>query len=408
METRLPVDSLDTRIVLRIYAACAVVAGGSRFGAGLIAIGLTALGLSMIDSVVERRRTLGWLTAGHFVVLVILALHRVAIWPVLLPDWIVGGWALVSFLLFYTWATAFGDPSWWQRHVGSRHDVASRASLVERQRSQLEQQIRLAAAQEERQRLARDLHDSIRQQIFAIQTAAATAETRLDADAGGAREALGAVRACARDAMTEMNALTDQLRSAPIGIAGLADAVKRQAEALQLRTGAKVDVRIGVLPRDQQLAPGLAQAVFRVAQEAFANVGRHARATDVSASLEAADGTLTLAVADNGVGMSGASAGVGLDNMRARAAEFEGRLDVAPGSSGGTRVTLSLPYLVPPTPTYRRKVVYSAATVVVMTPLLWRMSSSSTWGLWTLLIIPVFELIRYATAWRRAQRLSFA
>jgi signal transduction histidine kinase len=177
---------------------------------------------------------------------------------------------------------------------------------------------------------------------------------------------------------------------------------------LQLRTGAKVDVRIGVLPRDQQLAPGLAQAVFRVAQEAFANVGRHARATDVSASLEAADGTLTLAVADNGVGMSGASAGVGLDNMRARAAEFEGRLDVAPGSSGGTRVTLSLPYLVPPTPTYRRKVVYSAATVVVMTPLLWRMSSSSTWGLWTLLIIPVFELIRYATAWRRAQRLSFA
>jgi signal transduction histidine kinase len=384
-----------------------VVAGGSRFGAGLIAIGLTALGLSMIDSVVERRRTLGWLTAGHFVVLVILALHRVAIWPVLLPDWIVGGWALVSFLLFYTWATAFGDPSWWQRHVGSRHDVASRASLVERQRSQLEQQIRLAAAQEERQRLARDLHDSIRQQIFAIQTAAATAETRLDEDACGAREALDMVRASAREAMTEMEAMTEPLKAAPLENAGLVAALRRQCEALRFRTGGDVELTIGDLPRDEQLTPGTQQAIFRVAQEALSNVARHARATHVTVSLHASKGRLALVIQDNGAGYEPSpSAGSGLSNMRTRANELAGAFAIAPAPGGGTAVRFDVPFSEASPQCYSRKLRGAAVGLAIVAVTVIVVRPHSGWNMWWLVVIPTFELIRYLVAWVRSRRMT--
>ncbi len=124
--------------------------------------------------------------------------------------------------------------------------------------SQYEQQIRLAAGQEERNRLARDLHDSIKQQIFAIHTAAATAQARLGDDPDGTKEALDQVRGSAREAMTEMEAMLDQLRAVPLENAGLVEALKKQCEALGFRTGAKVDFQLGVLPRKRR--PGARRA----------------------------------------------------------------------------------------------------------------------------------------------------
>jgi signal transduction histidine kinase len=81
-------------------------------------------------------------------------------------------------------------------------------------RLQYEEQIREAARQEERVRLARDLHDAVKQQLFAIQAAAATVEARFDTDAAGARQALEQVRSSSREALTEMEVMLDQLQAA--------------------------------------------------------------------------------------------------------------------------------------------------------------------------------------------------
>jgi signal transduction histidine kinase len=310
-------------------------------------------------------------------------------------DGIVGGWALASFLLFYSWATAFGDPSRWR-------------SAVERLRRQYEQGIRLAAAQEERHRLARDLHDSIKQQIFAIQTAAATAEARLAGEAGGARAALDLVRASAREAMTEMEAMTEQLKAAPLENAGLVAALRRQCDALRFRTGAEVELAIGALPRDEQLTPGTQRAIFRVAQEALSNVARHARATHVRVSLDASRGRLALVIHDNGAGYepSTPSAGSGLSNMRARANELAGAFAIAPAPGGGTTVRFDVPFSDASPQCYSRKLrgaaigfAIVAVTVIVVRP-------HSGWNMWWLVVIPTFELIRYLVAWLRSRRMT--
>jgi signal transduction histidine kinase len=148
-------------------------------------------------------------------------------------------------------------------------------------RSRYEEQIRQGARHEERARLARDLHDAVKQQLFAIQTAAATVEARFDADPSGARTALIQVRASAREALTEMEVMLEQLQAAPLTTTGLIGSLKRAAEATRFRTGAEVTVEAGELPPDIALPPGAHQAMLRFAQEALANVARHSRASHV-------------------------------------------------------------------------------------------------------------------------------
>ena len=145
-------------------------------------------------------------------------------------------------------------------------------------RSRYEAQIREAARREERARLARDLHDAVKQQLFAIQTAAATVEAQPRRSQSGARAAAGTVRASAHEALVEMETLIDQLQTAPMENSGFEDALRRQCDALGYRTGATVTLTIGALPPGTALVPGVYEALDRFAQEALHNVGRHARA----------------------------------------------------------------------------------------------------------------------------------
>lgn len=216
-------ESTDTRVALRAYAALLIMAGvvtagwaplwlGSHLheipwgraalirmvGAVLLAAGVFAVGLSAEDSP-GRKRMLPWFIAAHAVVWAMLVIQiagplggivmaRNAAWAML---------AVILGLLYVRF------PSEWQapRPV-SLAPSPSRQPSDSRSFGLQEQQIREAAAQEERNRLARDLHDAIKQQIFAIQTSAATAEARLGADVAGARDALAQVRQSAREAMT--------------------------------------------------------------------------------------------------------------------------------------------------------------------------------------------------------------
>lgn len=140
--------------------------------------------------------------------------------------------------------------------------------------------------QAERNRLARDLHDSVKQQLFSISISAAAVRERLEKDPAGAVAALADVQQSAQAAMVEIDALLHQLSPAPLATIGLIEALREQCEALGYRTGAAVTTTFGTLPPTDRLPTGTQEAIFRMAQEALSNVARHARANEVQVQLE--------------------------------------------------------------------------------------------------------------------------
>jgi signal transduction histidine kinase len=318
-------------------------------GAVLVAMACFALAMDRVEDPDARRRGMLWFGIGHAVLFLVVLTQQETVWNSRLGDAVAAGVGVTAFAFLFIWSGAdLGKERSPNEQFVSLFGTA--AGGRENLRNRYQRQIREAALQEERHRLARDLHDSVKQQIFAIQTAAATAQARFDSDRSGTRAALDQVRASAREAMAEMEAMLDQLRAAPLGTTGLVEALKKQCEALGFRTGAKVDVELGALADGIALEPGAQEALFRVAQEALANIGKHARASHVRVVLWAEPEWLKLSIEDDGSGFDLAqpARGMGLSNMRARAEEFGGTFDIA-SSESGTRVVAA----VPVQPTYR-------------------------------------------------------
>jgi len=209
-------------------------------------------------------------------------------------------------------------------------------------------QVSEAAAREERNRLARELHDSIKQQLFSIGVSAAAARARAG-EAGGANAALDDIERGAREAQVEMTALLQQLRPAPLENVGLVAALRDQCEALGYRTGAEVSVTIGALPAEDRLPLRAQEQLFRMAQEALANIARHARAQHVWLRLEQDGDAMLLEIRDDGQGFDTATArgGMGLSNLRerARALGAEAQIESAPGH--GATISIRAPLIEP-------------------------------------------------------------
>ncbi len=368
----------DTRLALRAYAALLIATGlviagwGAMWfqfrveglpwgdaalirlaGAMLIALGLWSDGLAAADAR-TRSPLFSRFIAAHIVV-----------WLMLLVQ--IGGplgdvpmarhvaWTLLAGIVSRLYLR-FPIPPRPRRVLSldvNVHTTGARASAYDA----YEQEIRDAAAQEERNRLARDLHDAVKQQIFAIQTSAATAEARFDTDPSGARDALARIRQSAREAVAEMQALLDQLRAAPLGTTGLIEAVRQQCEALGFRTGADIEVEVGEMPPQDAFVPGAHRAIFRIAQEALANVGRHARARHVRVALGATPDRFELTVRDDGRGFDEdtKAGGMGVQNMQARAGEIGGSVEVRSTVGAGTLVTLSIPLETADVRRYKRR-----------------------------------------------------
>ncbi|MDY7093450.1 MAG: sensor histidine kinase [Acidobacteriota bacterium] len=212
------------------------------------------------------------------------------------------------------------------------------------------QELAEAAASEERNRLARELHDSIKQQIFSIKMSAAATDARWDSDRPGARKSLEDVRTCAHQAMVEMQALLLQLRPEALANTGLVEALKEQCEALEYRSGAKVHCEFGSLPDESELPPTTQQTLFRIAQEALSNVSRHARASQVTVRLWQEDESLYLAVEDDGQGfeVETAEGGFGLQGMRERLEALSGVLKIRSAEGEGTRLLVQVPFVEEP------------------------------------------------------------
>src|SRR5215207_3329087 len=191
---------------------------------------------------------------------------------------------------------------------------------------------------EERNRLARELHDSVTQQLFGVVLAAESAGELLGRGDGAAREQLERVQALARGAM-------DELRSASLETEGLGQVLRKHVEVLRHVSGREIELRVASPPA---LSAAAAGQVFRIAQEALQNALRHAGAERIEVRLENGGGRLALSVADDGRGFDVLAPGVrgrrlGLTSMEERAAELGGRLAIESRPGEGTTVRLEVP-----------------------------------------------------------------
>ncbi len=227
-----------------------------------------------------------------------------------------------------------------------------RERLTGEYREQLLQQVSEAAAMEERNRLARDLHDSIKQQIFSIRMSAIAAKGHMQTGVTKAQEALEDILRSTNEAQVEMQALLQQLRSAPLEHISLAEAVHTQARALEYRSGASVSVDISELPSAERCPPHMQEILFRIVKEAFANIARHARAQHVSCVIKGAqaqaEDTLVVTIHDDGQGfdMQTARKGMGLANIQERVKSLDGTTKIESEAGKGTTLHIQIPLLL--------------------------------------------------------------
>jgi signal transduction histidine kinase len=220
----------------------------------------------------------------------------------------------------------------------------ARADLIARLEESQAEVARLsheAGTAAERERLAREIHDTLAQGFTSIVTLAQAIESEVDTDPAAARRHAELAVRTARDNLTEARAMVAALAPADLTSGSLVDAVHRLGDRLADETGLAVRCEVdGALP-----ALGMAGEVvlLRGAQEALNNVRRHAGASSVAVRLSVVDDAVRLFVRDDGAGFDpDGVTGFGLRGMRARAEQVGGTLSVRSGPSG-TELTLEVP-----------------------------------------------------------------
>jgi PAS domain S-box-containing protein len=208
----------------------------------------------------------------------------------------------------------------------------------------------VTAQEEERHRIARELHDEIGQALTALVMQLGGVMGILPPDAGALRERLAGIREMTSQTVGDVRRLMLNLRPAVLDDLGLVPAIRWYAEAHLRPAGIEAQVSVAGLDEHQRLPGPLELGAFRLAQEALTNVVRHARATRVTIDLNRATGTLALSIRDNGCGFDverrtrpGQRGGWGLAGMRERAALLGGSMIVASQPGRGTSVTVTLP-----------------------------------------------------------------
>ena len=202
----------------------------------------------------------------------------------------------------------------------------------------------IAAQDEERSRVARELHDSVAQTLAALVMQLGAAQRTAPESATARQFAL--VRDIAADALEEVRLLSHSVYPRVLDDLGLTAALEWLARQTQEAEGLTVTVRGVVGP--VELAPPQASALYRVAQESLRNVVRHANARQVRVELQQEGTAVTLTVVDDGRGFDLAEAegrrpGMGLFAMRERVALVDGTLEIESAPGSGTRVRASVP-----------------------------------------------------------------
>jgi signal transduction histidine kinase len=220
--------------------------------------------------------------------------------------------------------------------------LAGRASLAI-ENAQLFDASREKAALEERQRLARELHDSVSQALYGIALNAGAARIAREMDTNQLEHLLDEVSALAEAGLAEMRALIFELRPESLQQEGLIAALEKQAAAARARHG--LEVRC-LLEREPEVSLPVKEALYRIVQESVQNTAKHGRANVIEIALGTDDGTLILRVADDGHGFdpSGSFPGhLGLRSMQERAEAIGGNLTITSAPGSGTRIGVRVP-----------------------------------------------------------------
>lgn len=201
-----------------------------------------------------------------------------------------------------------------------------------------------AAALDERNRLARELHDSVTQALYSITLYAEAAARQVEASNHGAvADNLRALRDTSRDALREMRLLIHELRPPDLERVGLAAALRTRLQAVEARGGMKAQL---VQDGEENLPIAAQQELYRIAREALNNALKHARASAIEVHLSYGEKAAVLTVRDDGAGFdvrTGAEAGgMGLQTMRDRAENLGAQLEIRSSPGAGTTVTASL------------------------------------------------------------------
>jgi two-component system, NarL family, sensor kinase len=200
----------------------------------------------------------------------------------------------------------------------------------------------VAAREEERRKLRRELHDGLGPTLTGIAFAADAAANTIDDDPEQSQRLLTTLRRDTRTALRDVRRLVDNLRPPALDELGLVGALRQRADQLIWRAdGASVKIRLDVPSQMPALPAAIEVATYRIATEALTNVVRHTRATGALVQLRCAE-RLELSITDDGPPNGPWAPGVGLHAMRERAAELGGSFRAGPTPAGG-QVVASFP-----------------------------------------------------------------
>jgi NarL family two-component system sensor histidine kinase LiaS len=218
--------------------------------------------------------------------------------------------------------------------------LAQRLNQMARQLEHLLDTRRELAIVEERNRLARDLHDSVKQQAFAAAAQLSAVKALLKRDPEAAEPHVQDAEPLTYELRQELTLLIQELGPVTLQGKGLAPAVREYAADWSRQTGIELEVRVQgkrALPLDVE------QAAFRILQEALSNVARHSQARCAEIDLTYTGLDITCTIRDDGIGFDpdGARDGFGLRSMRERASALGGRVEVESAAGAGTRISFT-------------------------------------------------------------------
>lgn len=214
------------------------------------------------------------------------------------------------------------------------------AALEETRR--LNEQIQRLTAIEERNRLARELHDSVSQALYGIGLGARTAQKMWNKDHDTVRESIDYIVSLAEAGLVEMRALIFELRPESLENEGLVTALAKQGASLQARHGLNVQLE---LCEEPALTLETKESLYRIAREALHNIIKHAGATQVILRMQHLDDRLVMQIIDNGVGFDTDQefpGHLGLKSMQERIGYMGGEIELRSAPGQGTQLTVKL------------------------------------------------------------------
>ena len=243
------------------------------------------------------------------------------------------------------WAAEFGVAAWAAAVLSVAELVRLRREEWARRREE-EAAERRRRADEERLRIARDLHDVLAHSISVINVQAGVGLALLDSDPEQARAALTTIRNAGKEALGEVRHVLAALRAPDGAPRSPAPGLDRLPELTGQAGAAGLTVTAETAGRSVPVPPGVDLAAFRIVQEALTNVVRHSGSRTARVRLGYAAGELTVEVDDQGPARESGPlcGGNGLAGMRERAAALGGTLEAGPRPSGGFRVRARLPF----------------------------------------------------------------